>query len=137
MNRLQEFFSSYKQFAWEKDINGMIGLYDDHVMIFDMWVQGYQKGLTEWSGVITEWLGSLGEERVNVTFEMIETNEGGDIGFGSALVTYQAIAPDRTVIRSMKNRVTIGFRKENSQWKVIHQHTSCPITPNLEAILNF
>jgi len=137
MKRIQDYFTIYKQAAWDKDIESMIGLYDDNVVIYDMWTNGYQTGLAEWSSVIKDWLGSLGEEKVKVTFEMIETHESGDVGFGSALITYQAISADNVIIRSMKNRVTIGFHKERDIWKAIHQHTSAPINSELVAILNF
>jgi len=137
MKRLQDYFTIYKQAAWDKDIESMIRLYDDNVVIYDMWTNGYQTGLTEWSSVINDWLSSLGEEKVNVVFEMIETHESGDIGFGSALITYQAISADNIILRSMKNRITIGFHKKNNTWKAIHQHTSVPINSELVAILNF
>jgi ketosteroid isomerase-like protein len=137
MKRLQDYFKIYAQAAWEKDIQNMIELYSENVVIFDMWTNGYQIGLTEWSNVIKEWLYNLGEEKVNVIFEMIEIHESGDIGFGSALITYQAISTDNAILRSMKNRITIGFHKEKDMWKVIHQHTSAPINSGLEAILNF
>jgi len=137
MKRLQDYFTIYKQSAWEKDTESMIGLYDDKVLIFDMWMQGYQKGRPGWSVAIKDWLGSLGDEKVNVIFEMIEIHEGENVGFGSALITYQAVSTDNTIIRSMKNRITLGFRKEKNIWKVVHQHTSSPINSELEAILNF
>lgn len=136
MKRPQDFFTIYKQSAWDKDTEGMIALYHDNVVIFDMWTKGHQTGLTEWSGVINDWLGSLGDERVNVIFEMIELHEGNDAGFGSALITYQAISTNNTIVRSMKNRITVGFIKQKDKWRVIHQHTSAPINSNLEAILN-
>lgn len=137
MKSPQDYFTIYKQSAWNKDTESMIALYHDNVVIFDMWNQGHQTGLTEWSTVIKDWLGSLGEEKVNVIFEMIEIHEGNDVGFGSALITYQAISTSNTILRSMKNRVTLGFIKQGDEWKVIHQHTSAPINSNLEGILNF
>lgn len=137
MKKIQDYFTIYKQSAWEKDTESMIGLYDDNVVIFDMWQEGYQTGLAEWSIAIKDWLGSLGEENVNVIFEMIEIHEGDNVGFGSALVTFQAISIDNTIIRSMKNRITLGFVKERDLWKVVHQHTSAPINSDLEAILEF
>ncbi len=137
MKKPQDYFTIYKQSAWGKDIESMIGLYHDNVVIFDMWKHGYQTGLTEWSIVIKDWLGSLGEEKVNVIFEMIEIHESDNVGFGSALITYQAISTGNTVIRSMKNRITLGFLKDKDLWKVVHQHTSSPINSDLEAILNF
>lgn len=137
MKQLQDYFTIYEQATWNKDIESMIRLYDDNVVIYDMWTNGYQTGLTEWSIAIKDWLGSLKNENVKVIFEMIEIHESGDIGFGSALITYQAISVDDTILRSMKNRLTIGFKKKKGIWKVIHQHTSAPINSELVAILNF
>jgi ketosteroid isomerase-like protein len=137
MDRIQDFFTIYKQSALDKDTDGMIKLYDENVVIFDMWTHGFQTGLTEWSSAIIDWLGSLGEEKVNVIFEMIDIKESDQVGFASALVTYQAITTEDTVIRSMKNRVTLGFIKTQDVWKVVHQHTSAPINFELEAILTF
>lgn len=137
MKNLQDFFTIYKQSAWDKDTESMVGLYDDNVVIFDMWNQGYQTGLKEWSVVIKDWLGSLGDEKVNVIFEMTEIHESTDVGFGSALISYQAISTSNTIVRSMKNRITLGFIKQKDEWKVVHQHTSAPINSDLKAILNF
>jgi ketosteroid isomerase-like protein len=137
MKTLQDFFTIYKQSAWNKDAESMVGLYNDDVVIFDMWIQGYQKGLSEWSTVIKHWLGSLGEEKVNVIFEMIEVCQGDNVGFGSALITYQAISKGNAIIRSMRNRITVGFVKQKDVWKVVHQHTSSPINSDLQAILSF
>jgi ketosteroid isomerase-like protein len=72
-----------------------------------------------------------------VIFEMIKIQEGDIAGFANALISFQAISIDNTIIRSMKNRITLGFIKEKDQWKVVHQHTSAPINSDLEAILNF
>lgn len=137
MKQVEDFFTIYKQSAWEKDTTAMISLYDDNVLIFDMWDHGYQTGLNEWSGEIKNWLGSLGDERVRVSFEMINMQDAGDAAFASALVSYQAISADDTVIRSMKNRITLGFVRKNSGWKVVHQHTSAPVDGELKAILEF
>ena len=137
MKKVQDFFTIYKASAWEKDIQSMIGLYDDNVVIFDMWEHGYQTGLTAWSVAIKDWLGSLGEERVNVNFEMVEIHESDNVAFGNALITFQAISIDDTIIRSMKNRITLGFIKKEDVWQVVNQHTSAPINSDLEAILDF
>jgi ketosteroid isomerase-like protein len=136
IENISDFFRYYKETAWEKNVNGMVGLYDDNVLIFDMWHKGFVKGLEEWTMVITEWLTSLKEEKVNVSFDMIEIQESGDVAFASALIQFQAIGIDGRVIRSMKNRISLGFEKKAGFWKVKHQHTSAPIDSNLMAILD-
>ncbi|MFZ1786749.1 MAG: nuclear transport factor 2 family protein [Saprospiraceae bacterium] len=128
MQAIEDFFEIYKQSAWSKDSAAMINLYDDNVIVFDMWDQGFMLGLPDLKNVIVDWLGSLGEEKVKVDFEMVKINQSGNVGFASALIGFQAIASDGAVLRSMKNRITIGFSKLEDGWKVIHQHTSAPIS---------
>lgn len=137
MENIEDFFTVYKQSAWEKDIESMLGLYADDVVIFDLWEVGYQKGKSAWSLVLNEWLGSLGEEKVHVEFEMVSIQKNETVGFGSAIISYQAIGIDDVVIRSMKNRITLGFIREEDRWKVVHQHTSAPINEDLQATFDF
>ena len=115
-NRFQnpaDFFTCYQKTAWEKDIAGMISLYDDEVEIFDMWEKGYTSGLVEWTAIITAWLTSLNEEKVNVQFERINIQEGDHLAFANALIQFQAIGADGSVLRSMKNRISVGMVKRN------------------------
>lgn len=115
----------------------MINLYDEHAIIFDMWNQGYFLNLSEWAKIIEEWIGSLGEEKVKARFEAIKIHQSGDVGFASALIKYQAVSGEGAVVRSMKNRITLGFAKFEEGWKVIHQHISAPVSSSgLTAILD-
>lgn len=134
---IEEFFNIYKTAAWNKDTKAMIDLYDKQATIFDMWDQGYVNDASEWAKSIEGWLSSLGEEKVKVEFEMIKIHQSGNTGFASALIRFQAISSEGKVIRGMKNRITLGFSKFDDGWKVIHQHTSAPISSNgLNAILD-
>lgn len=132
---INDFFNFYKNYTWDKDIDNMINLYDENVIIFDTWDKGFINGIEEWSAIITDWLTSLGEEKVNVTFEEISIQEDeGKIGFASAIIQYQAISKDNNILRSMKNRISIGFVQKQGIWKVTHQHISVPIDSNLKPI---
>lgn len=134
--RIHEFFTAYTKAAWEKDITSMIEMYHDDVLIFDMWGdRGFTSGLKEWSQIITDWLTSLNDERVRVSFDMINIEESGLIGYANALIQYQALAADDSVLRGMRNRITLCFLKTGECWKVKHQHTSAPIDANLQANL--
>lgn len=125
---IEDFFKIYQKSAWNKDSSSMIKLYDEHALIFDMWDQGYISNPSEWSKIITDWLGSLGEEKLKVEFEMVKIYQSGNVGFASALIQFQAISIDGAELRSMKNRISLGFSKFEDGWKVIHQHTSAPIS---------
>jgi ketosteroid isomerase-like protein len=136
IEKISDFFQIFQKTAFEKDVLGMINLYQDNVVVFDMWNQGFVLGLEEWSSTITDWLRSLKNEKVKVLFEMIDIHEGEHVGFANAIVQFQAIAPDESVQRSMKNRISLGFVKKDGFWKVNHQHTSAPVDSALKAILN-
>ena len=133
---IKDFFKIYQDAAWQKDTTAMISLYDEQAIIFDMWNQCYYSNPLEWAKIIEDWLGSLGEEKVNVEFDMIKIHQSDNTGFASALIRFQAISKDGVVLRSMRNRITLGFSKIKDKWKVIHQHTSAPISSSLTAILN-
>ena len=133
---ISDFFRCYQKTAFEKEVPEMINLYDDSVVIFDMWEKGFSLGLKEWSAAITEWLTSLKQDSVKVIFEMIDIQEGESVGFASAVVQFQSIGTEGNVQRSMKNRISLGFVKKDGFWKVKHQHTSAPIDSNLKAILD-
>ncbi len=134
---IEDFFKIYQNAAWHKDTTAMINLYHEQALIFDMWDQGYTSNPSEWRKMITDWLGSLGEEKVKVEFEMVKIHQSGNVGFASALILFRAISSEGAVLRSMKNRITLGFSKFEDGWKVIHQHTSAPISSDgLTAILD-
>jgi ketosteroid isomerase-like protein len=133
---INEFFSLYKESAWHKDTTAMLNLYGEQAVIFDMWDQCYHS-TAEWNQSISDWLGSLGEEKVNVEFERITIHQAGNTGFASALIRFRAISSEGTVVRSMTNRITLGFSRSEDGWKVTHQHTSAPIrSDDLTAILD-
>ena len=134
---IEDFFRIYQISAWSKDTAAMIDLYNEQAVIFDMWDQGYILNSSEWTKTIKDWLGSLGEEKVKVAFEKLTIHQSNNIGFASALIQFQAISTEGAVLRSMKNRITLGFSKFENGWKVIHQHTSAPISSSgLSAILD-
>ena len=137
MKEIEEFFPSYKDAVWQKNPAAVLRLYDSEAVQFDMWDKGYYSNLQEWTPEIENWLNSLGEEKVKVDFEMIKIHQSDSTGFASGLIKFQAISPEGTVLKSMRNRITIGFSKFKEGWKVVHQHISAPVTSeDLTAILD-
>ena len=137
MVEIDDFFKSYESAAWHKDAGAMLDLYAEDALIFDMWNKGSYQNHSQWADLISNWLNSLGQEKVKVNFEMVNIRQSGDVGFATAFIQFQAISTEGVVLRSMKNRITLGFIKTDNAWKVIHQHTSAPISSkDLGAILD-
>ena len=135
--QIDDFFTIYQTAAWHKDTLAMRNLYDEEAVVFDMWDQAYALNALTWRELIEDWLGSLGEEKVKVEFKRVGIHQAETIGFASALIQFQAISSEGAILRSMTNRITLGFSKSEHGWKVIHQHTSAPIrSEGLTAILD-
>ncbi|TLF42573.1 YybH family protein [Maribacter aurantiacus] len=136
MTETKNFFTTYKDAVWKKDAKALINLYSPEMVAFDMWDQGFYGSLKEWIPEMEHWLGSLGEERVQVDFDRIRLHESDALGFVSGYISFKAIAPDGRVLREMTNRISVGFTKENGDWKVVHQHISAPVrSSDLTAVL--
>jgi ketosteroid isomerase-like protein len=60
--------------------------------------------------------------------EFVELNVGsnGNLGFGYSVQYFTAKTPDGKTVRFTR-RVTTVLRKQNGQWKIIHQHMSVPV----------
>ena len=137
MKKIEEFFTCYKEAVWQKDAAGLLGLYSKDLIAFDIWDQGFYGSLKQWTPEIQNWLGSLGDEKVQVDFERMQCYASDTIGFASAYISFQAISPEGKVLREMTNRISVGFSKENGVWKVVHQHISAPVSSqDLTAVLD-
>jgi ketosteroid isomerase-like protein len=124
---IQRLFEVYKESVYQKDHIRLAGIYDDEILVFDMWSKFRVSGKRAWAEDIRAWLSSLGEERVAVEFSEIESRMDATLAFASAFVSFKAVAADGTIIRSMKNRLTWNIAKRGEDWLIVHQHTSVPI----------
>jgi uncharacterized protein (TIGR02246 family) len=129
--------NAYRAAVLAKDTEAFVALYHDDVHVFDMWGSWSLRGIAAWRAMATDWFGSLGSETVVVDATEVESTHAGDLAFGHALLTFTAHASDGTVLRSLTNRVTMGLRREDGVWRVVHEHTSAPIEhASLKAILH-
>jgi len=137
MNELRSLFETYKKTVYEKDIDGFLAIFDEHLQVFDMWGRWSYQGLQAWREMAKGWFTSLGIERVVVEFDGSEATVMGDMGVATAFVIYTGVSAEGRKLRSLQNRLTWVVLKKNGVWKVIHEHTSAPIDHStLKAILN-
>ena len=126
----------YASSAYAKDAEAFVSIYTDDLHVFDMWNQWELRGIDAWRKMAQGWFGSLGDERVVVTFADVTSTVGADLALGHATVTYTAMSVDGKELRSLDNRLTIAMRRENGLWKIFHEHTSGPIEhPTLKGMI--
>jgi len=133
--RLLKICESYTRAVLEKNSAAFLALYHPAARVFDTWGAWSYEGVAARRKVIEQWFGSLGEERVAVTFDRVQATVTSDLASLTARVVFAAIAPTGAELRSMQNRLTWVLKPAGDSWKIIHEHTSVPIGPDLKGLL--
>jgi uncharacterized protein (TIGR02246 family) len=127
MSDVGSLLEAYRDAVHAKDVDAFVAIFADDVRVFDMWGAWSHDGIDSWREMAEGWFGSLGDERVRVEFEDVQTTGGDDAAVLSAFVTFAGLSADGMELRSMNNRLTWGLRKTDGTWKVVHEHTSAPV----------
>ena len=127
---------AYAAAVLARDIDAFMRLYAEDVRVFDAWGVWSYEGAAAWRSMVTEWFGSLGTERVRVSFADLSAVGDGEISTVSAFVTYAGVTESGEPLRAMQNRITWVIRGKGVEARILHEHTSAPIDfKNAQAIL--
>jgi ketosteroid isomerase-like protein len=133
---LARVLESYESAVFRKDVDAFMRLYDPDVRVFDAWGVWAYEGADAWRRAVEGWLGSLGAERVKVTFGEVKSRPGKDLSSLSAIVTYASLSPEGAELRAMQNRITWVLRTVGHVPRIVHEHTSAPLGfDDMKAIL--
>jgi ketosteroid isomerase-like protein len=116
----------YAAAAHAKDEAAFLALYDEDVVVFDLWERWVYKGRDAWAGMVKAWFGSLGSERVAITFAPEFSTVDGDWALWCAIVRYAGISEQGVELRALENRISWTLRRHGDQWRILHEHTSAP-----------
>lgn len=120
-------FETYKNAVFNKDLEAFASIFDEKVLIFDMWGPWTYDGLVPWREMAKGWFASLGTDRDVVDFDEIQIHTSGELATATAIVKFTATSAKGEELRFLQNRLTWIARKKGDGWKVIHQHTSGPV----------
>jgi uncharacterized protein (TIGR02246 family) len=127
MKEFESLFQVFETAIYRKDIEAFVSIFDEDVLVFDMWQRWTYKGLAAWRGMAESWFASLGANRDVVSFEDIQIHEDAGLATATAIVKFTAVSEKGEELRFLQNRLTWVARKKDGEWKIIHQHTSSPI----------
>ncbi len=128
--------ANYEAAVYAKDVAAFMRLYDPKVRVFDAWGVWSYEGTERWQRAVESWFGSLGTERVKVSFHALQSFGDADSAIVSAIVTYAGLSAQGALLRSMQNRLTWGLRTSGHAFRIVHEHTSAPIGfEDMKAIL--
>ncbi|MGM9490781.1 YybH family protein [Ideonella sp. YS5] len=118
---------TYRSAVYAKDAAALMRLYDPKVRVFDAWGVWSYENAEAWQRTVESWFGSLGQERVKVTFDDVIVTDARESAIVSAIVTYASVSPEGTALRAMQNRLTWGLKTSGHVLRIVHEHTSAPI----------
>ena len=117
---------SYAAAVLAADVEAFMRLYDPRVRVFDAWGVWSYEGSAAWRRAVEGWFGSLGNEKVKVTFDDVQTSPGRECSMVTAVVTYAGVSAEGRELRAMQNRLTWVLRTTDDL-RIVHEHTSAPI----------
>ncbi|WP_295819319.1 nuclear transport factor 2 family protein [uncultured Deinococcus sp.] len=118
--------AAYATAVYARDVNALLALYHPDVTVYDMWEQWLYDGQPAWRGMVEGWFGSLGDERVQVTFDDVRTTVTPDMATVHAFVTYAGLSAGGERLRAMNNRLTLTLVPGGNGWLILHEHSSAP-----------
>jgi uncharacterized protein (TIGR02246 family) len=125
---IESVIAEYAAAVLAKEPARVAALYAPDVRVFDTWGVWSYDDRDAWGRTLEQWLGSLGNERVQVQFNDVCLVKHQQIGSVSAMVTYSAVDVDGNVVRSLENRLSWFLTKIGGRWLVAHEHTSVPVS---------
>jgi len=126
MDEIGEVAARYVAAVFDKDAAAFLALYDEAVVVFDMWDAWSYQGRDALAGMVHDWFGSLGDDRVGVRFEPVMSRVDGDWAVWCAIVRYAGLNAAGDELRSMENRMSWTLRRGPDGWRIVHQHSSSP-----------
>ena len=124
---VSQVLAAYKAAVNAKDVDTFVSLYDEDMVIFDMWGEWSYKGVESWRRIVTDWFGSLGNERLIVELDNAQVITEHNIAVAHAFVIFKGISAEGETLRAMENRFTWVLRNREGVWKILHEHSSAPI----------
>jgi ketosteroid isomerase-like protein len=127
-DEILEYLERYRKSVWEKNLDAFLEIYDKEVCVYDLWNVWSYDGIDAWKEMANGWFSWLKEDRDDVSFHDTVVNTSGELASLHTMVTYKGMSAEGLELRQIQNRMTWILQKKNGLWKIIHEHTSGPVS---------
>jgi uncharacterized protein (TIGR02246 family) len=122
---LRDLIDRWAKAVRDEDSEGIRANHDPEMLMFDVPPPLVSRGLDAYMATWDKFYPSQARP-IRFEFEQVEITAGADVAFATAIGHCAYIEHGETT--DLKFRLTIGFRKQNGQWRVLHEHHSIPAT---------
>jgi len=111
-----------------KDVETLVAQYAEDVTLFDALGPLRDTGQDVERNRLREWFGAY-RTSIDLRIRDLEVVADGDAGFAHYVFQVRGTMTDGTDV-DMAVRATLGFRRGETGWKIVHEHSSVPVTPS-------
>jgi uncharacterized protein (TIGR02246 family) len=123
---LRELIAQWAKAVRDEDLAGIRADHDRNILMFDVPLPFLSRGLDAYMATWQTFFASS-PKPITFTLENVEITAGNDVAFATAIGRCVNIESNGEEIR-LKFRLTMGFRKQDGRWRVMHEHHSLPAT---------
>lgn len=125
---VRQVLHAYRNAVAARDVEAFLALYDDHVQLFEMWDHYDITGIDAWRELVVDWFGAHPGEALEARLDDVSTVTGQDVAFAHMSMTFAIVAPGGELSYEQAHRMTLGLQRKGGVWKIVHEHTSMPIS---------
>jgi uncharacterized protein (TIGR02246 family) len=109
----------------DQDLAGIRADHDLEILMFDVPAPFLSRGLDAYMATWDEFLG-MQAKPIQFDFRDIAVTAGTDVAFATAIGTCCDLSNGAPV--NLEFRLTMGLRKIDGKWRIMHEHHSIPAT---------
>jgi ketosteroid isomerase-like protein len=110
-----------------KDVETLVAQYAEDVTLFDALGPLRDTGRDVERRRLRDWFGGY-RSAIDLRVRDLEVVADGDVAFAHYLFQVKGTMTDGAEV-DMAVRSTVGFRRGEDGWKIVHEHSSVPFTP--------
>jgi uncharacterized protein (TIGR02246 family) len=122
---LQELIAQWAKAVRDENLPGIRANHDPDILMFDVPPPFLSRGLEAYMATWQTFY-PMQARPIAFDFEEVEITAASDVAFATAIGHCDYIEHGKKA--DLKFRLTMGFRKSNGQWRIVHEHHSVPAT---------
>jgi len=121
---LRELIARWSKAVRDQDLAGIRANHDPDILMFDVPPPFLSRGLEAYMATWDMFFACV-PKPVVFDFEDVQITAGQDVAFATAIG--RCVNTDRNGEKeNLRFRLTMGFRKHDGRWRVMHEHHSLP-----------
>jgi uncharacterized protein (TIGR02246 family) len=124
---LRALIARWSQAVRNKDIAGIRADHDPDILMFDVPPPFLSRGIEAYMATWPQFL-NWSAKAVKFEFTDVEIAAGPEVAFATAIGHCNGTEEGGGAPAELQFRLTMGFRKKNGRWRIVHEHHSVPAT---------